>query len=386
MVLHYLYYGTLLAMSLTVDKDDLRDYYMHVFPVELLVEWLSYSDTTLFPCREVSFAGLKFVKRFMSFSSAEALKSEILRVLPSKIDFGAIFSQPCDKKNFFAVVEEQREFIFDIDLSDYDNVRSCCHANTLCTNCWPFIVGAVRTLSDFFRCDLGFRKFFWVYSGRRGIHAWICDEAARRLTNEERHALVGYLSVYEGGSDPYSFGTNCDAELMRKGWLHPRQRFALEKHLIKCFETLYLNPENKNYIGTNRETRKSLESYLRRMASNYRNIDILLERLQSPYQTYQELQDIANEYNLGWVLEGLVLATTYPRLDMKVSTTRNHLLKAPFVIHPGTGRLCVPIPEEIFDTFDPIEDVPRLSDIIEALHKGRPLDLTEWYRPIQAVM
>jgi DNA primase catalytic subunit len=36
-------------------------------------------------------------------------------------------------------------------------------------------------------------------------------------------------------------------------------------------------------------------------------------------------------------MEDIVLQYTYPRLDSEVTKHRNHLLKAPFVIHPGTG-------------------------------------------------
>lgn len=32
----------------------------------------------------------------------------------------------------------------------------------------------------------------------------------------------------------------------------------------------------------------------------------------------------------------------------------NHLLKAPFCVHPKTGRLCVPIDPERAEDFDPL--------------------------------
>jgi DNA primase small subunit len=37
-------------------------------------------------------------------------------------------------------------------------------------------------------------------------------------------------------------------------------------------------------------------------------------------------------------LEDIILQYTYPRIDAEVSKRRNHLLKSPFVIHPGTGE------------------------------------------------
>jgi DNA primase catalytic subunit len=36
-------------------------------------------------------------------------------------------------------------------------------------------------------------------------------------------------------------------------------------------------------------------------------------------------------------LEDIILQYTYPRIDAEVSKHRNHLLKAPFCVHPGTG-------------------------------------------------
>jgi len=73
--------------------------------------------------------------------------------------------------------------------------------------------------------------------------------------------------------------------------------------------------------------------------------------------------------NVKVALEDVVFQYTYPRLDAEVSKHRNHLLKAPFCVHPKTGRVCVPVDPETVDTFDPAS-VPTVGQLLQELDAG----------------
>ncbi len=61
--------------------------------------------------------------------------------------------------------------------------------------------------------------------------------------------------------------------------------------------------------------------------------------------------------------QDIVLEYTYPRLDVEVSKKQIHLLKSPFVVHPGTGRVCVPIDTNRLTKFDPL-GVPTVTELL----------------------
>ena len=49
-----------------------------------------------------------------------------------------------------------------------------------------------------------------------------------------------------------------------------------------------------------------------------------------------------------------MLTFMYPRLDINVSTAKNHLLKCPFSVHPKTKKISIPFDFESVDRFDPV--------------------------------
>ena len=189
----------------------LRMYYSRLFPFEFLHQWFGYDpmgkNPQVFSRREFSFTiepfpGEEIYIRYQSFSSEQELKDAIMKRQPHKIDIGAVFNHPPKDKNAalnFATV--QRELVFDIDLTDYDEIRNCgCSGAKICQKCWTFMTMAVKIMDAGLKEDFGFERIAWFYSGRRGVHAWICDESARSLSNEARSAVANYFEVRKNGT------------------------------------------------------------------------------------------------------------------------------------------------------------------------------------------
>jgi hypothetical protein len=44
----------------------------------------------------------------------------------------------------------QRELVIDIDMTDYDELRTCGSGGHICSRCWPFIAVAIQVRRHFF--------------------------------------------------------------------------------------------------------------------------------------------------------------------------------------------------------------------------------------------
>ncbi|XP_068195878.1 DNA primase small subunit [Antennarius striatus] len=343
-------------------------YYRRLFPFSQYYRWLSYGGVqkNYFQYREFSFT-LKddIYVRYQSFSTQNELEKEMQKMNPYKIDVGAVYSHRPSQHNTvksgsFQALE--KELVFDIDMTDYDDVRSCCSAADICPKCWTLMTIAIRILDRALREDFGFQHLLWVYSGRRGVHCWVCDESARKLSVAARSAVAEYLSLIKGGEETIK-------KVMLTDPIHPFIRESLT--VVEQYFPRYA-VQDQDILGCKESVEKVLslvpEDVKKELLQDFQN-----ER--KPENRWKLIQDHAARKQItakkGQHFEKeIMLQYCYPRLDVNVSKGVNHLLKSPFSVHPKTGRISVPIDLEELEQFDPFA-VPTISLVCEELDRPR---------------
>jgi len=353
------------------DPNLMLQFYSRLFPFRALFQWLNHSPKPGpdFGHREFAFTlPNDAYLRYQSYPTADLLRKDILRLNPSRFEIGPVYTtNPRDRKtlrksSMFRPLS--KEIVFDIDLTDYDDIRTCCTKANICAKCWTFATMAIKVVDVALREDFGFEHIIWIYSGRRGVHAWISDKDARELDDDKRKAITGYFEVLKGG-------VQGGKRVNLKRPLHP--------HIVRSLEILkpyfqdiladqepFLSPEGQDRLlqllpdkALNDALRKKWASSPDRpSARKWADIDAMaatgVSKTLDTKALMEAKQDVLLEY-------------TYPRLDVEVGKKRIHLLKSPFVVHPGTGRVCVPITAggdmKKAEDFDPLQ-VPKVNELL----------------------
>lgn len=292
---------------------------------------------------------------------------------PIKIDIGATY--PCppeDRSTIGAQFQPQtKELVFDIDMTDYDKIRFCCTGAQICHRCWVLMTAAIQITDKRLKSDFGFKHVMWIFSGRRGVHCWVADERARLLTTNARAAVVDYLSLFGEKSAP---GEEDKRVIRLPKRLHPMVVDVCElarptfEAYIEAQELLEHADRYKPLLEMlpAPETREELT----KAWSDPNNFQTTAERwavLKATVERDMKGGSAKAQYaRAPHVLKEIMLAYVYPRYDAAVTRGFNHLLKSPFVVHPKTGRACVPIDASNAEAFDPLA-VPTVLQLIDQI-------------------
>lgn len=353
-------------------------YYKYIFPYGPYCQWLHYNSQIsevhgIFNLREFSFTLQNDVYvRYQSFLNKQEFEKELMKMNPCKIDIGAIYNHPPKDRNRYhsgTFKAQTKELVFDIDMTDYDDVRSCCQGADICTKCWTLMKIAIRIIDEALRDDFGFRHILWIYSGRRGVHCWVCDDKARKLSAHARSAIVEYMSILKSGS--------LEKRVLLHSPVHPYIRRCI--NIVNDYWLKY-GIEDQKLLETEESVKKLLKLVPdEQLRSQIMEASLADSKLTSRQKWEKIREACLNQYSLDKKKNAKLRFTTiemmfeycFPRLDVNVSIGVNHLLKSPFCVHPKTGRVCVPIDPKNVDDFDPFT-VPTISELcheIENLEK-----------------
>lgn len=339
---------------------DMLYFYQRLLPFRHLFQWLNHSPkpTRDFTMREFAYEHRSGAyQRYNSFASQEEFKNSVVLANPTRFEVGAVYSvNPKERKTLpkNALKPLSKELVFDIDLTDYDDIRTCCSGTDICKKCWKFIKVATKIVDTALREDFGFQHLMWVFSGRRGAHCWISDSRARNLDEQVRKSIVEYLDVL--GSKQLKMGKQL-LNLKRPFHPHVERSFNLLKNDFVDIILRDQDPWNDNQA--------QIDELLSFLPDKALQEELTKKWSQSQLNSLQKWEDInvvarklfKNQSQLNQLNEtkkDIIIYYLYPRLDVEVSKQLIHLLKSPFCIHPSTGNICVP--------FDPHQNLSNNSD------------------------
>lgn len=395
--------------------DHVRLYYSQCLPVDALIKWLGgdikhrefsltlHSDVA--PLRYKEYANGDELRRALSKSYGSS--NEFV----TKFDIGGVFGSSMDLKDHAQPIE--RELVIDIDLNDFDVVRrficdctkfkrpsasaesiAAASKSKLCDKCWMLINAAARIVDYTLRDAFGFTQLTWVFSGRRGLHCWVSDPSARKLSNEARTAIIKNMTLpldkkTQCPCIPFSMSDGDDEKKKKpaiEGLLlthHMHEGFttilepAFRECVVKRTDFLMTEAGGEWILGPITESKASDSQKLNNIRSRlreelqWRSSDRTSEERWDRFKSNCESAIVKygpytpNGIRVKRYLYTPVFEFFYPRLDERVTKTINHLLKAPFSVHPSTGLISVPVDITKIDSFEPWA-VPSITDVIVA--------------------
>jgi DNA primase small subunit len=305
----------------------------------LIGEWLQRDDVREtrgiknFSLREFTFVKESRWSRYLTFKGTKEWKEYTKEKLPDRIDIGAIYEE--DPKvyslNRKAVA---KELVFDFDLVGVECVDDAS---------WTLLQLHVNVVEKILKEVFGFKHLLFVFSGRRGFHCWVADSAVMKYSSETRGSIVNFLTLDRRFWNEFSYNKKRHSGRNKNGAsgeLHPNFQMIsdwisgdpLFPELLKKMD--FFNPSTLgsklDFLDSPKLTKEIVERFETVSENNRANMDFMWMILKKKLQTKEMVQ-------------AFVLYHFLPVVDGSVTRSVEHLLKAPFSLHPGTGNICVPL-------------------------------------------
>lgn len=351
------------------DEDVARRYYRELFPSDSVHRWAGRAWAGIEPHKREwgweGWDGSPFV-RWKSCPQPKDLREMVGGKRVGKINLGAVFTtDPAQRhKQREPMKVAAREFVIDIDLTDYPGGSTDLDA---CDHMWPLVaVGlevAWRSLTNHF----GFRHVLKVYSGRRGGHLWVCDKRACAMNDDARDAIIKWLAPYENkGETTWKY-------LLE----HPNFTEMNRDLVLPFFRETAIKPVEQGGLGMF-EIGFQRRAFV--TALNLCGTDGLAQKAESsptPANALELIEAFCGDVpfkrlRFACAVWGLV----GPKLDANVSKHANHTLKIPFSVHPKTLRVSVPINHDRLVNFPVSKRAPTVHELFgdQATQRRRVFD------------
>jgi predicted DNA primase small subunit len=280
--------------------------------------------------------------RNISFKTTSELKKYMAENKVKRGYVGAVYEIPPSRTNTIQRIKWiSREFCFDLDLNDYDLVRVCgCRGKEQhCSVCWTLVQDAADFLDRTLREDFGYKDIEWVFSGRRGFHAWVKDKRAGHLTQQQRNSIINYLAVIRDERRTQSVEKDLKSVLPLRDRIIEMIAKSFFEHATD--KELRASPLrfNKNQIL---RLKSNLEQGTMSFSQIYENI----------LENRQKRDDIFDH----------IIRSRYPRIDRKVSIDLRRILKIPGSVQDTNGRIVCKVDIKKVHNFYP-ENAPSIWEM-----------------------
>lgn len=346
-------------------------YYKKFFPADEVFEFATLHHPTRPENREFAVTDKdNNWRRYQSVKNATELRQLAIKPgLGSTLHLGPEYSEASHRARIPGVEATGKQLPFDLDLTDVAFLSVPKSSQAANDRFVRLIFGQVHVLKSIMSEVFGFQHFLPVYSGRRGVHLWVLDERAHRLTNGARKSICEMINPPMNKRDGRLFYRQ--AIQSHPSFSGPEISNAIDAVRTRVVEATYKSgglglldtPHRAEDFLDNLFFRPTpepsewaaheeiCEATIRKAIANIRGGPAAFRTLETVIQTGMPVEDpdikstpIQFVYKALWEkYNDVIFSLCWPTLDVGPSAQVSHCIKLPFSVHGTTNRISLPV-------------------------------------------